>query len=77
MTKQKAEKHLKNAREHFTWIRESYVETMRDPNWKRLDCSGWIGMYAGGNPYREKLADLRKDMEETKARIAKFERIVL
>lgn len=77
MTKTKAQKHLKWSREHLVYLRESYVEIMRDPNWKRLDCNGWIGMYAGGNPFRERLEDIRKEMEETKARIAKFERIVL
>lgn len=61
MKRVKAEKHLGYAREHLQYLREDYVKTMRDPNWKRL----------------EKLAELRKDMEETKLRIAKFERIVL
>lgn len=72
MTKTKAQKHLNWAKEHLQYLRESYVEIMRDPNWRRLDCQGWLG----GNPFREKLADIRKDMEETKVRIAKFERIV-
>lgn len=73
MTKQKAEKHLKNARECLGWLREEYVETMRDPNWKRLDQPGWIGK----GPYTEKMEGLRKRMEEVKERIARLERIAL
>lgn len=77
MTREKAQKHLTRSREHLAYLRESYVETMRNPNWKRLDCGGWIGSYSETNPFRKKLADLRSEMEETKVRIAKFERIVL
>lgn len=77
MNIKKAEKHLVRARENLQYLRESYVETMRNPNWKRLDCGGWVGMYSEVNPYREKLSCIRKEMEETKSRIAKFERIVL
>lgn len=77
MNIKKAEKHLGIARDHLEYLRESYVETMRDPNWKRLDCGGWVGMYSEVNPYREKLSCIRKEMEETKLRIANFERIVL
>ena len=73
MTKKKAAKHLKNARECLGWLRKEYVETMRDPNWKRLNQPGWIGK----GPYAEKMEDLRKRMEEAKARIARLEKTVL
>lgn len=72
MTKTKAQKHLSRAKEHLQYLRESYVETVRDPNWRRLD----VNSIGGHNYFRERLAELRKDMEETKVRIAKFERIV-
>lgn len=73
MKRDKAEKHLRYAREHLEYLRESYVETMRNPRWRRLDTC-----FAGGsNPYKEKMQNLREEMEETKTRIAKFERILL
>lgn len=72
MTKTKAQKHLSRAKEHLQYWREAYVETMRDPNWRRLDTLS-IG---GHNYFEEKLAEIRENMEETKVRIAKFERIV-
>ena len=73
MKRSKAEKHLAYAREHLEFLRESYVETMRNPNWRRLDnCS-----ICGVNPYKEKLQTIREEMKETKTRIAKFERILL
>ena len=70
---EKAKRHLACAREHLEYLRTSYVETMRDPNWRRLDTC-FIG---GGNPYKEKLQTIREEMEETNVRIAKFERILL
>lgn len=73
MTKQKAARHLKNARECLGWLREEYVEIMRDPNWKRLDHTGFMEK----SLYTEKLEDLRKRMEEVRARIARLERIAL
>lgn len=72
MKKEKAKKHLAYRREHLEYLRESYVRTMRDPNWKRLDHDGW-----SGNPFREMLDGIKKDMEETKAKIAMFERMVI
>lgn len=73
MKRSKAERHLAYAREHLEYLRESYIETMRNPNWRRLD----ICFIGGSNPYKEKLQTLREEMEETKTRIAKFERILL
>ena len=73
MKRTKVEKHLARARKHLEYLRESYVETMRNPNWRCLEnCS-----VCGGNPYKEKLQTIREEMEETKTRIAKFERILL
>lgn len=72
MKKDKAQKHLNRSREHLDYLRADYIEVMRDPNWRRLDCL----TMCGNNPFQERLSDLRTDMEETKVRIAKFERIV-
>ena len=72
MTRQKAEKHLKRALEHREYLRSSYVERMRDPNWRRLDSDGWVG----GNPFQEWMTDIKKDLKEINERISKFERIV-
>lgn len=77
MSRKKAERHLKYAREGLNFWRQAYVEHLRDENWKRLDRDGWIGEYEGGNPYREKLAYIRANINEQKDRIAKFQRIVL
>lgn len=75
MKKEKAKKHLENSRKHLEYLRKSYVSTMRDPSWKTLNTDGWIG--SSSNPYIEKLNDIRKDMEEIKVRIAKFERMAI
>lgn len=40
MTKTKAQKHLSWAKEHLQYLRESYVEIMRDPNWRRRAVKG-------------------------------------
>lgn len=73
MKKEKAKKHLNFSREHLQWLRENYVDRMRDPNFQNLNNNGWIGV----NPYKEWLADIKQEMKDTKERIAKFERIVL
>lgn len=73
MKRSKAEKHLIYAREHLEFLREEYVRTVKDPAWKRLNSCTVLGR----NPYKEKLQSIREEMEETKARIAKFERVLL
>ena len=72
MKRARAEKHLRRAHENLQYWREAYVETMRDPNWRRLDTNS-IG---GRNYFEERLAEIRENMEEAKVRVAKFERIV-
>lgn len=73
MKRAKAEKHLKYAREHLQYLRELYVKRMRDNGWKQLDRESFLE----NNIYKEMLEGIKKEMEETKERIAKFERIVL
>lgn len=68
----KAEKHLRYAREHLQYLREHYVERMRDPGWKSFDQMSCTGH----NYYSEMLEGIRKEMEETKVKIARYERIV-
>ena len=72
MTRAKAKKHLSRAQEDLQYWREAYVETMRNPNWRRLD----IDSIGGHNYFEERLAEMRENIEGAKARIAKFERIV-
>lgn len=73
MARTKAEKHLRYAKENLQFLREEYVETIRNPNWRMLDRNG----VAGNNAYRNRLERIRKEMEEAKSIIAKFERILL
>lgn len=72
MKKAKAQKHLKHSREHLDYLRESYVAVLRDPAWKALNGDS----VSGRNYFKERLAEIRKEMEEAKIRIAKFERVV-
>ena len=71
MKREKAEKHLRHAREHLQYLREQYVERARDQGWNSLDQMSCTGH----NHYSEMLEGIRKEMEETKAKIARFERI--
>lgn len=73
MTKAKAEKHLRYAREDLDNLRESYVEFMRNPNWQQLKTASFFGE----NYFVRHFAEIRKDMSEVKERIARLERIAL
>lgn len=73
MKREKAEKHLRYAREHLQYLREQYVERARDHGWKSLDQMSCTGH----NYYFEMLEDIKKEMEETKVKIASYERIVM
>ena len=73
MERSKVERHLMYAREHLEFLREEYVRTVKDPARKRLNSCTVLG----SNPYKERVQSIREDMKETKARIAKFERVLL
>lgn len=73
MKKEKAERHLRHAREHLQYLRELYVERTRDQGWKSLNQMSCTGH----NHYSEMLEGIRKEMEETKAKIARYERIAM
>ena len=73
MKREKAERHLRHAREHLQYLRELYVERTRDQGWKsrnQMSCTGH-------KHYSEMLEGIRKEMEETKAKIARYERIAM
>lgn len=73
MKRAKVEKHLAYSREHLEFLREEYVKTVKNPYWKMLDNYTALGR----NPYKEKVRGIREEMEEMKAKIARFERILL
>ena len=73
MTKPKAQKRLARAKEDLQYLREAYVNALRNTNLKRLDTSS-VG---GHNYFEEKIAGLTSEMSEIKIRIAKLERIAL
>lgn len=73
MTKAKAQKRLARAKEDLQYLREAYVDALRNANLKRLDTVS-VG---GHNYFAEKIADLTTEMAEIKTRIAKLERIAL
>ena len=73
MKKEKAERHLRHAREHLQYLRELYVERTRDQGLKSLNQMSCTGH----NHYSEMLEGIRKEMEETKAKIARYERIAM
>ena len=73
MKRAKAERHLEYSREHLEFLREEYVKTVKDPYWKKLDNCTVLGR----NPFEEKVQSIREEMEETKLKIARFERILL
>lgn len=73
MKRVKAERHLRHAREHLYWLREQYLERVRDHGWKSLDQMSCTGH----NYYSEMLEGIRKEMEETKIKIARYERITM
>lgn len=72
MKREKAERHLKNAREHFDWLRERYVWLMRDTQRQHYRTLNWIG----DNPFTEELEDCVKEMKEVKRRICRLERMI-
>lgn len=65
MKREKAERHLKNAREHFDWL-------MRDTQRQHYRTLNWIG----DNPFTEELEDCVKEMKEIKRRICRLERMI-
>ncbi len=76
MTKAKAEKHLRYAKEDLEFWRGAYVDACRDNN-RIMDVQG---LYLAGN-YRTlreaKKAEAIAEINEAKRRIAKAQRIAL
>ena len=74
MTKAKAIKHLGYARESLVFWQEAYVNACRDKN-RMMDIKG-LYLAEGFETLREmKKAEAVAEMNDAKARIAKFERI--